>query len=188
VPRSAIAPLGLTTEGSTKFKLKGWKCHLKKLQCTDLVESSCRENLIVYKYFQKSSFSFCYFIFTPSCEYQSVGGSSETVRNASSDGIGHTLRPPGVAKRYYPSVIFFAKTLFSQREKNIWAEDKSQATFNWRVFSSVAALNSEESTTPEMAARFVSMIPVAAKTGMLDIWFTCDVSWINSYKETVRTI
>jgi len=32
VPRSAIAPLGLTTEGSTKFKLKGWKCYLKKLQ------------------------------------------------------------------------------------------------------------------------------------------------------------
>jgi len=30
VPRFAIAPLGLTeTEGSTKFKLKGWKCHLK---------------------------------------------------------------------------------------------------------------------------------------------------------------
>jgi len=33
VPRFAIAPLGLTTEGSTKFKLKGWKCYLKKLQC-----------------------------------------------------------------------------------------------------------------------------------------------------------
>jgi len=32
VPRFAIAPLGLTTEGSTKFKLKGWKCYLKKLQ------------------------------------------------------------------------------------------------------------------------------------------------------------
>jgi len=24
-----LAPLGLTTEGSTKFKLKGWKCYLK---------------------------------------------------------------------------------------------------------------------------------------------------------------
>jgi len=34
VPRFAIAPLGLTTEGSTKFKLKGWKCYLKKLQCS----------------------------------------------------------------------------------------------------------------------------------------------------------
>jgi len=34
VPRFAIAPLNLTTEGSTKFKLKGWKCYLKKLQCT----------------------------------------------------------------------------------------------------------------------------------------------------------
>jgi len=33
VPRFAIAPLGLTTEGSTKFKPKGWKCYLKKLQC-----------------------------------------------------------------------------------------------------------------------------------------------------------
>jgi len=33
VPRFAIAPLGLTTEGNTKFKLKGWKCYLKKLQC-----------------------------------------------------------------------------------------------------------------------------------------------------------
>jgi len=33
VPRFAIAPLGLTTEGSTKFKLKGWKCYPKKLQC-----------------------------------------------------------------------------------------------------------------------------------------------------------
>ena len=33
MPRFAIAPLGLTTEGSTKFKLKGWKCYLKKLQC-----------------------------------------------------------------------------------------------------------------------------------------------------------
>jgi len=33
VPCFAIAPLGLTTEGSTKFKLKGWKCYLKKLQC-----------------------------------------------------------------------------------------------------------------------------------------------------------
>jgi len=33
VPRFAIAPLGLTTEGSTKFKLKGWKCYLKKLRC-----------------------------------------------------------------------------------------------------------------------------------------------------------
>ena len=29
MPRFAIAPLGLTTEGSTKFKLKGWKCYLK---------------------------------------------------------------------------------------------------------------------------------------------------------------
>ena len=28
-----LAPLGLTMEGSTKFKLKGWKCYLKKLQC-----------------------------------------------------------------------------------------------------------------------------------------------------------
>ena len=35
MPRFAIAPLGLTTEGSTKFKLKGWKCYLKKLQCKD---------------------------------------------------------------------------------------------------------------------------------------------------------
>jgi len=34
LPRSAISPLGLTTEGSTKFKPKGWKCYLKKLQCT----------------------------------------------------------------------------------------------------------------------------------------------------------
>jgi len=34
VPRFAIAPLGLTTEGSTKFKLKGWKCYRKKLQWT----------------------------------------------------------------------------------------------------------------------------------------------------------
>jgi len=25
---------GLTTEGSTKFKPEGWKCYLKKLQCT----------------------------------------------------------------------------------------------------------------------------------------------------------
>jgi len=33
VPRSAVAPLGLTTEGGTKFKLKGWKCYPKKLQC-----------------------------------------------------------------------------------------------------------------------------------------------------------
>ena len=33
MPRFAIAPLGLTTEGSTKFKLKGWKCYLKNLQC-----------------------------------------------------------------------------------------------------------------------------------------------------------
>jgi len=33
VPRSAIAPLGLTTEGGTKFKLKDWKCYPKKLQC-----------------------------------------------------------------------------------------------------------------------------------------------------------
>ena len=33
MPRFAIAPLGLTTEGSTKFKLKVWKCYLKKLQC-----------------------------------------------------------------------------------------------------------------------------------------------------------
>jgi len=33
VPRFAIAPLGLTTEGGTKFKLKGRKCYLKKLQC-----------------------------------------------------------------------------------------------------------------------------------------------------------
>ena len=32
MPRFAIAPLGLTTEGSTKFKPKGWKCYLKKLQ------------------------------------------------------------------------------------------------------------------------------------------------------------
>ena len=32
MPRFAIAPLGLT-EGSTKFRLKGWKCYLKKLQC-----------------------------------------------------------------------------------------------------------------------------------------------------------
>jgi len=32
VPRFAIAPLGLTTEGSTKFKPKGWQCYLKKLQ------------------------------------------------------------------------------------------------------------------------------------------------------------
>jgi len=37
VPRFAIAPLGLTTEGSTKFKLKGWKCYLKKLQCSRVV-------------------------------------------------------------------------------------------------------------------------------------------------------
>ena len=29
MPRFAIAPLGLTTEGSNKFKLKGWKCYLK---------------------------------------------------------------------------------------------------------------------------------------------------------------
>jgi len=33
VPRCAIAPLGLTTEVSTKFKLRGWKWYLKKLQC-----------------------------------------------------------------------------------------------------------------------------------------------------------
>jgi len=33
VPRFAIAPLGLTTEGSIKFKPKGWKRYLKKLQC-----------------------------------------------------------------------------------------------------------------------------------------------------------
>ena len=33
MPRFAIAPLGLTTEGSTKFKPKGWKRYLKKLQC-----------------------------------------------------------------------------------------------------------------------------------------------------------
>ena len=33
MPRFAIAPLGLTTEGSTKIKLKGWKWYLKKLQC-----------------------------------------------------------------------------------------------------------------------------------------------------------
>jgi len=33
VPRFAVAPLGLTTEGNTKFKVKGWKCYLKKLQC-----------------------------------------------------------------------------------------------------------------------------------------------------------
>jgi len=32
VPRFAIVPLGLTTEGSTKFKLKGWKFFLKKIQ------------------------------------------------------------------------------------------------------------------------------------------------------------
>jgi len=36
VHRFAIAPLGLTTEGSTKFKLKGWKCYLKKLQCRQI--------------------------------------------------------------------------------------------------------------------------------------------------------
>jgi len=35
VPRSAVAPLGLTTEGDTKVKLKGWKCYPKKLQCID---------------------------------------------------------------------------------------------------------------------------------------------------------
>jgi len=33
VPRSTIAPLGLTTEGGLKFKLKGWKCYIKRLQC-----------------------------------------------------------------------------------------------------------------------------------------------------------
>jgi len=33
VPRFSISPLGLT-EGSTKFKLKGWKCYRKKLQCS----------------------------------------------------------------------------------------------------------------------------------------------------------
>ena len=33
MPRFAISPLGLTTEGSTKFKPKGWKRYLKKLQC-----------------------------------------------------------------------------------------------------------------------------------------------------------
>ena len=33
MPRFAIAPLGFTTEGSTKYKLKGWKGYLKKLQC-----------------------------------------------------------------------------------------------------------------------------------------------------------
>ena len=38
MPRFAIAPLGLTTEGSTKFKLKGSKCYLKKLQCTSFVQ------------------------------------------------------------------------------------------------------------------------------------------------------
>ena len=32
MPRFAIAPLGLTTEGSTKFKPKGWKRYVKKLQ------------------------------------------------------------------------------------------------------------------------------------------------------------
>jgi len=31
VPRFAIAPLGLKTEGSTEFKPKGWKRYLKKL-------------------------------------------------------------------------------------------------------------------------------------------------------------
>jgi len=36
VPRFAIAPLGLTTEGSTKFKLKGWKCYFKKITVVDL--------------------------------------------------------------------------------------------------------------------------------------------------------
>ena len=34
MPRSPIAPLGLTTEGGTKFKLKGWKCYPIKLQCS----------------------------------------------------------------------------------------------------------------------------------------------------------
>jgi len=38
VPRFSIAPLGLTTEGSTKFKPKGWKRYLKKLQCTVLIK------------------------------------------------------------------------------------------------------------------------------------------------------
>ena len=33
MPRFAIAPLGLATEGSTKLKPKGWKRYLKKLQC-----------------------------------------------------------------------------------------------------------------------------------------------------------
>jgi len=36
VPRFAIDPLGLTTEGGTKFKPKGGKRYLKKLQCANL--------------------------------------------------------------------------------------------------------------------------------------------------------
>jgi len=41
VPRFAIAPLGLTMEGSTKFKLKGWKCYSKKLQCVKNNQNTC---------------------------------------------------------------------------------------------------------------------------------------------------
>ena len=40
MPRFAVAPLGLTTEVSTKFKLKGWKCYLKKLQCEKFKEKN----------------------------------------------------------------------------------------------------------------------------------------------------
>ena len=40
MPRFAIAPLGLTTEGSTKFKPKVWQCYLKKLQCAAITENT----------------------------------------------------------------------------------------------------------------------------------------------------
>ena len=65
MPRFAIAPLGLTTEGSTKFKLKGWKWYLKKLQCKTGIVFPKTETLVVlwkiyYWIILFNSFDYCY--------------------------------------------------------------------------------------------------------------------------------
>ena len=52
MPRSAVAPLGLTTEGGTKFKLKDWKCYPNKLRCIptlDPGDGSPRRSLALRK-------------------------------------------------------------------------------------------------------------------------------------------
>jgi len=166
VPCFAIAPLGLTTEGSTKFKLKGWKCYLKKLQCgtwfISLGNGICLTHLVMYHLLnvralnkqcaRARSFTFPSPLFASdaitslSNRHAIYGGSREREILPAVDNVsGFVLAKPTATTRHRPKIrIFYSFALswrcFTNTKETIVQILKTKLRFQTKVPESSASV------------------------------------------------